>query len=50
MKRREFITSLVGAAVPPLLWSFVAGAQQAARPARIGLLAFGQPRDSSLFE
>ncbi len=38
MRRREFLTVLAGAAVPPISWPLAARAQKAQRPRRLGVL------------
>ena len=38
MRRREFLTVLAGAAVPPIAWPLTARAQKAQRPRRLGVL------------
>jgi putative ABC transport system substrate-binding protein len=47
MKRRDFIVFL---GIAPLVWPLRARAQQTTRPARVGLLAFGQGLASPLFD
>ena len=46
VKRREFITLLVGVAA----WPIATGAQQPARVARIGWITIGSPAGSEFFE
>jgi putative tryptophan/tyrosine transport system substrate-binding protein len=50
MRRREFIALFGTVAVLPIAWPGGSRAQQVVKPARIGLLAFGQDITSPSFD